>query len=291
MAGNIEKQFKEAIKAELKPLFLALRNDNKATRKIMRLLIAESKKTRSVNIDKQKFPEVQKVETTNPQKEVAVSNFPEAVKVKGIRSYFRNLGNKIEQIEDKRNEGLQRLISGVTKAVKTHVFKVAVENQTEVKFPKVQKVDFTQEVYKLLKQAEVQRVKIENSTPDEAVPVVLVDKMKKRFYEVLQIVSSAGKQIAQGHIVKSPTNGFASVGTSSSIIVASNNDRTDLEIVNDSNNEVYLSRGAGAAVVGSGIRLNRKGGSYTIDSTNLFRGAIRAISATAGNNVTITEGN
>ncbi len=190
MAGENEKQLRKALRAEVNPLLIGLRSDNKQLWKAIKLLIEEQKKTRNVNIKRQEFPEIQKVETTNPQREIKVSNFPETTKVVGIKGLFGNLYNKLEQLENKRDEGLQRLFLGFTKAIKVHIFKVRVENPTEIKFPKVQTVDFVKGIKELLKQEAVQRVKIENSTPKDAIPVVLVDKDKKRFYNILSAISS-----------------------------------------------------------------------------------------------------
>ncbi len=83
-------------------------------------------------------------------------------------------------------------------------------------------------------------------------------------------------------------DGFAGVTNASTIVVVANDNRTDLEIVNDSDIVVYLARG-NAAVIGSGIRLNANGGSYTMDMQNLYHGYFAAICATDAN-ITISEG-
>ena len=54
---------------------------------------------------------------------------------------------------------------------------------------------------------------------------------------------------------------FGDVTDVSAVIVAANEDRADLKIVNDSENIVYLARG-NAAVPRSGIRLNANGGAF-----------------------------
>lgn len=85
---------------------------------------------------------------------------------------------------------------------------------------------------------------------------------------------------------------FGTVTGVSSVIVAANDNRLDLEIVNDSDVTIYLARG-NAAVVGSGIRLNAAGGSYSMSAHNLFLGYIAAISTgdeQDEDNVTISEG-
>ena len=84
---------------------------------------------------------------------------------------------------------------------------------------------------------------------------------------------------------------FGTVTGVSAVIVPANDNRLDLEIVNDSDVVIYLARG-NAAIVGSGIRLNATGGSYSMNTQTLFLGYIAAISANQQeeNNVTISEG-
>lgn len=80
-------------------------------------------------------------------------------------------------------------------------------------------------------------------------------------------------------------DGFV-VGAADTALVAANAARTELVIVNDSVNVIYLRKGATAAVIGKGIRLNPNGGSYV---TNTWKGAVRAIAAAAGSNVTVSD--
>ncbi len=88
--------------------------------------------------------------------------------------------------------------------------------------------------------------------------------------------------------VESAEDTFGTVTNVTGVVVAENAARADLEIVNDSDVVVYLARG-NAAVIGSGIRLNPNGGSYSMDTQNLFLGAISAICATDAT-LTISEG-
>jgi len=62
----------------------------------------------------------------------------------------------------------------------------------------------------------------------------------------------------------------------SGLILAANDHRADLEITNDGDYDVWIGRG-NAAVVGLGIFLVNRGGSYTMDTQNLFLGAFHAI--------------
>ena len=63
--------------------------------------------------------------------------------------------------------------------------------------------------------------------------------------------------------IPSVTDTFATVGAVSTLILAANPNRVDVELVNDSSQTIYLARG-NEAVLGSGIRLNANGGSYGI---------------------------
>ena len=83
---------------------------------------------------------------------------------------------------------------------------------------------------------------------------------------------------------------FATIGVVSSVALLANVSRVDAEIVNDSVQIVYLARG-NAAVIGSGIRINPKGGSYRIGTNNLFLGTVYGICALGQANLTISEGN
>ena len=85
------------------------------------------------------------------------------------------------------------------------------------------------------------------------------------------------------------TDTKVSVGSSTTVVLAANEARVNAVIVNDSDEIVYIGRG-NAAVLNEGIRLNASGGSYEIDSTNLFRGAINGISTSGTKNVTVSEG-
>ena len=86
--------------------------------------------------------------------------------------------------------------------------------------------------------------------------------------------------------------GFVSVGTVSTVIRAKNIGRRKIILVNDHATAVVYVQLATAngvqptAVVGSGIRLNAAGGSYTEDG---FDGGISAISTAAATNVCVTE--
>ncbi len=88
--------------------------------------------------------------------------------------------------------------------------------------------------------------------------------------------------------VGSADNRFVGVGLASTPVLAANPSRADADFVNDGATVIYLARG-NAAVLGSGIRLNPRGGSYHIGTNNLFLGEIYGIS-TDECNLTVSEG-
>mgnify|MGYP001591394677 CR=1 FL=1 len=99
---------------------------------------------------------------------------------------------------------------------------------------------------------------------------------------------------ADGHLLmgRSTTmvegSGTVSIGATTTVILAANNNRRFAHIMNDSNEVIYLGLGE-AAVLNSGIRLNALGGSFTIDATNLFTGAVNGISTSGSKVATFVE--
>lgn len=71
-------------------------------------------------------------------------------------------------------------------------------------------------------------------------------------------------------------------------ILPVNPDRHYVLMVNDSDSVFYLALGT-PAVANQGIRLNANGGSYEINSTNLFKGQINGISTAATKKLMVTE--
>lgn len=94
---------------------------------------------------------------------------------------------------------------------------------------------------------------------------------------------------AQAYAFSDVTNGKVSVLNSSTVALAANSNRKYALLVNDSDTDMYLAL-KDDAVVGEGIRLNKNGGWYEITATNLFTGAVNAICATTGKNLTTIEG-
>lgn len=90
--------------------------------------------------------------------------------------------------------------------------------------------------------------------------------------------------------IERATDTYGSVTDVDAIIVAANEERADLKIVNDSASIVYIARG-NVAVARSGIRLNGNGGVFNMDQEDLFLGDIHAICDEGEDaNVTISEG-
>ena len=86
------------------------------------------------------------------------------------------------------------------------------------------------------------------------------------------------------------TNDTVADVTDVSAVILAASERVDLEIVNDSDVVVYLSR-SDPAVAGEGIRLNPNGGSYSMTTQNLFEGIFYAICNNGEDaTVTISEG-
>ena len=180
-----QKKLQLALSKEVKPLLVGVRNDLAAIEKLVKAINKkeprEIQKTEVTN-----HPEIQKVEQTNPQKEVSINNFPDKTKIAGLKQLFGNLYNKNEQIAEKRDNTLTKLFAGFTKAIKTHVFKVKVENQ--LKLPTVLKV----EEQNPTKQKQLQDVRITNRKQNEAIPVVLVSHDFKRFYDLVVQIAGGG---------------------------------------------------------------------------------------------------
>ena len=97
--------------------------------------------------------------------------------------------------------------------------------------------------------------------------------------------------IVAGQEYTTPTHTAPSIGTTSTIALASNAGRLYALLINDSDETIYLKLGV-AAVVNEGIRLNANGGSYEMSKKlgNLYTGAINAICASGGKKLLILEG-
>jgi hypothetical protein len=83
--------------------------------------------------------------------------------------------------------------------------------------------------------------------------------------------------------VTSITNFNVSVGSSSTQVLAANSSRKLLILINDSDEDIYLALGS-TATLNSGIRLNKKGGSLTLDDPK-YTGVVNAICTTGSKNL------
>jgi hypothetical protein len=84
-------------------------------------------------------------------------------------------------------------------------------------------------------------------------------------------------------------NSKVDVGSSSTSVLGSNINRRFLFLVNDSDENIYVSLGP-IAVLNEGILLTAGGGALTLDIASMWRGSISAICASGGKNLTISEG-
>ena len=81
----------------------------------------------------------------------------------------------------------------------------------------------------------------------------------------------------------------ASVGTSSSEVVAENLKRVGMVLTNVSDSTIYLGMSGNAAVLKKGIALVEAGGVWTMDEYNYTKEAVNAIADTAGSFLAIQE--
>ena len=118
--------------------------------------------------------------------------------------------------------------------------------------------------------------------------------MKKLFLSLITLATLATGAIAQGpsypYLVSRGVPSSYSVTATSGTALAANNLRRGVIIVNDGATKCYISLNSGAAAVaGQGIMLAANGGAYTSDFTQLYRGAITAITASSTTTLDITE--
>lgn len=83
---------------------------------------------------------------------------------------------------------------------------------------------------------------------------------------------------------KNVSPGTVNVGDSSTEVLASNTSRSYAILVNNSDEDMWLSLGT-PAEVNKGILVNSGGGQFEINPLNLFVGAVNAIHDGTGNKV------
>lgn len=84
--------------------------------------------------------------------------------------------------------------------------------------------------------------------------------------------------------VRKPNNFTASLTTASASVLAANALRKYAAFVNASDVGIWLSFGT-TAVVGTGVYLAPSGGSFEIDSSNLYQGEVYAIAVSGAGKV------
>lgn len=84
-------------------------------------------------------------------------------------------------------------------------------------------------------------------------------------------------------------NTSATVGSSSTEVLGVNSQRGYVLLINDSDENMYISLG-GDAVLNQGIRLNAEGGSLEIGiGQDNYWGTVNAICSSGGKNITVME--
>ena len=91
------------------------------------------------------------------------------------------------------------------------------------------------------------------------------------------------------HPITAVDDTFTTVDLVSTEVRPETLNRAELDLVNDSAQDIYLGFG-NAAVIGSGKRLNAGGGSYHMGPENLWHGTINAICAGGQANLCVSEG-
>ena len=91
------------------------------------------------------------------------------------------------------------------------------------------------------------------------------------------------------HPIKAVDDTFALIGLVSTQVRPINSHRAELDLVNDSTQDIYLGFG-NLAVLGSGKMLSAGGGSYHMGPENLFYGEIAGICVDGDANLCISEG-
>ena len=91
------------------------------------------------------------------------------------------------------------------------------------------------------------------------------------------------------NITNSMVNTKVDVGSSSTSVLGANAGRRFLFLVNDSDENIYVSL-SGTAVLNEGILLTAGGGALTLDIASMWLGSISAICASGSKNLTVSEG-
>lgn len=176
MAEEIKKQFKEALQSELSPLIIGLRNELKVLGE--KLDVIKSKEppeiVKSEITNYPESPEISKVEVINPIEKIEITNPQTIVEIKELEPAFSSLKDYLGKIITELNDGFSDKIDELS----SEVLEVRVQNQKDVKFPEVQKVEVQNQV------KQIEAVRVLNSKPEDAIPVVLVEKTFQKYYDL-----------------------------------------------------------------------------------------------------------
>lgn len=106
-----------------------------------------------------------------------------------------------------------------------------------------------------------------------------------------RLIVNSGRLLVSSEtpVITSVTETVVSVALTNTPLLSANSARKDAILINNSPNDVYLSRG-GTAVANQGIYLQPNGGVYEINTNNLFQGAISAIAVGAVTPIMTSEG-
>lgn len=91
------------------------------------------------------------------------------------------------------------------------------------------------------------------------------------------------------NVADSIVNTKVEVGSVSTAVLGANSSRRYLFLVNDSDENIYVSLSS-TAVMNEGILLTAGGGALTLDIASMWLGEISAICASGGKNLTVSEG-
>ena len=191
MEKEQEKKIKQIIKTELLPYFVGIRNSIKETNdKLQKMLEVEPPEViKAEVINHQTPPEVQKVEQINPVTEVKaeIINPQKEVEVKGFVETILNFSKAIATRIASFEEG----VGAAFKDLSGRIFKVEVQNQPEIKIEKTDLGPVENLLKTIAAKQAPEKIKITNSTPEEAIPVILTRKDRKNFYDALNSMINA----------------------------------------------------------------------------------------------------
>jgi len=108
---------------------------------------------------------------------------------------------------------------------------------------------------------------------------------------LIEATTTAVGNISTTSVITTPlaTEVAISSGDTSEAALAANTNRVYALFINDSDTVMYLRLGE-TSVDHEGIRLSASGGSYEINSLNLYKGLVNVICETSGKILLVTEG-